>query len=110
MGSKWSRYMERLETEWRAEVTPEDYVLLPGDISWATYLEEACKDFSFLEGLPGKKIISKGNHDYWWTTMSKLEKFLDLNGYKTISFLHNNSYKIDDNVICGARGWKISWR
>jgi hypothetical protein len=106
-GPRWSRYMERLETEWKAIVTSEDTVLLPGDISWATYLEEAYKDFAFLEQLPGKKIISKGNHDYWWTTLSKLEKFLALHEFRSISFLHNNSYKLGENVICGARGWKV---
>lgn len=106
-GQKWSGYMERLEAEWKAAVTPDDTVLLPGDISWATYLDEAYKDFSFIEALPGRKIISKGNHDYWWTTLSKLNKFLELNNFKTISFMHNNNYRIGQNVVCGTRGWKL---
>lgn len=106
-GQKWSGYMDRLEAEWKAAVEPEDTVLLPGDISWATYLEEAHKDFSFIEALPGKKVISKGNHDYWWTTLNKLNKFVETNNFRTIAFMHNNNFRIGQNVICGTRGWKL---
>jgi len=105
-GGRWSNYMEKLETMWQQTVTEEDYVIIPGDISWATYLEQAYEDFKFIEGLPGKKIISKGNHDYWWTTGSKLKKFLDSNGFRTISFMHNNSFRIGNILLCGTRGWK----
>lgn len=105
-GDRWSNYMERLKEEWQGTVLEDDYVIIPGDISWATYLEQAVDDFKFIDSLPGKKIISKGNHDYWWTTMSKLEKFLKEYEFTTISFMHNNSIKVNGTVICGTRGWK----
>lgn len=105
-GARWSDYMERLAAEWNAAVSDEDTVLIPGDISWATYIDQAYEDFRFIDSLPGRKIISKGNHDYWWTTMSKLEKFIKGNGFSTVSFMHNNSFRIENHVICGTRGWE----
>jgi predicted phosphohydrolase len=104
-GAKWANYMERLETNWREKITDEDTVIMPGDISWATYLEDAVADFRFIHSLPGQKIISKGNHDYWWTTANKLNGFLKDNGFTSIRFLHNNSFKAEGSVICGTRGW-----
>lgn len=104
-GQRWTNYMEKLEKYWRDTVNEEDYVIVPGDISWATYLEQALRDFEFIESLPGKKIISKGNHDYWWTTMSKLNKFISDNGFTSIRFMHNNSFKLDKYILCGTRGW-----
>lgn len=105
-GDRWSNYMEKLKIAWEETVSAEDYVIIPGDISWATYLEQACEDFRFIEALPGKKIISKGNHDYWWTTLNKLEHFIIENNYSTISFLHNNSFALGSTLLCGTRGWK----
>ncbi|MDP4182485.1 MAG: metallophosphoesterase [Bacillota bacterium] len=104
-GQNWSNYMERLKYNWEETVSESDVVIIPGDISWATYLEQAEEDFKFIEGLPGKKIISKGNHDYWWTTHSKLQQFLIKNGFKTIEFMQNNSYNFGNITICGTRGW-----
>ncbi|NLK87880.1 MAG: serine/threonine protein phosphatase [Clostridiaceae bacterium] len=104
-GNRWADYMGRLEKNWRSMITSGDHVIVPGDISWATYLEQAYEDFRFIHELPGRKIISKGNHDYWWTTKSKLDKFLDENGFDSISFMHNNSYCAGEDVICGTRGW-----
>jgi len=104
-GDRWKNYMERLSTEWGQTVTNDDYVIVPGDISWATYLEQAVEDFKFIDALPGKKIISKGSHDYWWTTMSKLESFVQRNNFTTIRFMHNNSFKIENVSLCGTRGW-----
>ena len=106
-GARWANYMSKLEENWRSTVTGDDYVIVPGDISWATYLEQAYEDFRFIHGLPGRKIISKGNHDYWWTTKSKLDKFLNENGFDSISFMHNNSYCARGAVICGTRGWEM---
>ncbi|MEN6313519.1 MAG: metallophosphoesterase [Clostridiaceae bacterium] len=106
-GARWSNYMDRLEENWRSTVDTNDYVLIPGDISWATYLSQAYKDFSFIEQLPGIKIISKGNHDYWWTTKNKLDKFLSENGFSSIHFMHNNSFTIEDTAVCGTRGWEM---
>lgn len=105
-GERWYNYMERLKKNWIEVVKDEDFVIMPGDISWATYLEQAYEDFEFIEKLPGRKIISKGNHDYWWTTLSKLNKFLDANNFKSISFMHNNSFSIEGITFCGTRGWK----
>jgi len=105
-GHRWQNYMERLKASWEETVCQDDYVIIPGDISWATYLEQAYDDFSFIERLPGKKIISKGNHDYWWTTLSKLNKFLRDNNFASISFMHNNSFDLGEAVLCGTRGWK----
>ena len=105
-GGNWDNYMEKLRINWNSVVTNEDYVLIPGDISWATYLQDVKLDFDFINKLPGKKVISKGNHDYWWTTISKLEKYITQNKFDTIKFLNNNSIKIDDVVVCATRGWK----
>ena len=104
-GARWRDYTQRLETEWRAVVKEEDTVVIAGDISWGMTVEEAKADFDFLEALPGQKIIMKGNHDYWWQTMAKLDTFVESNQYKTIRFLHNNAYACDDFIICGSRGW-----
>ena len=77
-GPRWQDYVKKIEYEWKTNVKEEDFVIINGDFSWATYLEQALNDFLFIEALPGKKLLSKGNHDYWWTTMSKLNKFLKL--------------------------------
>ncbi len=105
-GGDWQDYMERISRNWRMTVGEDDCVIVPGDISWATYLEEVYEDFSFLDSLPGRKILSKGNHDYWWTSMKKLENYVKHNGFSTIDFLHNNSYIFNNVCICGSRGWK----
>ncbi len=104
-GSKWENYVGKLEKNWKSIVTDNDTVVIPGDISWAMYLEESIPDFSFINNLPGKKIISKGNHDYWWTTKSKLDKFLIENNFDTIEFMHNNAFMYKNIAICGTRGW-----
>lgn len=106
-GGKWADYTQKLEDNWRGSVTDTDTVIIPGDFSWGMNLNEAKEDFLFLESLPGKKIISKGNHDYWWETMKKLTEFLDDNGLATISFLHNNAYLCEDIIVCGTRGWLL---
>lgn len=101
----WQDYVLRLEKNWRAIVKDEDTVVIPGDISWAMSLDEAEKDFEFLHSLPGKKIILKGNHDYWWTTKKKMDTFLEQKGFTSIFILHNNAFKVGDFVLCGSRGW-----
>lgn len=105
-GGIWEGYMEKIKTNWINTIKKDDTILIPGDISWATYLENAILDFQFLENLPGNKIISKGNHDYWWTTNSKLQKFVEENNFKTIKFMHNNNIEVDNYIICGTKGWK----
>lgn len=105
-GGRWSNYMEKLKNNWLETVRESDTVIIPGDISWATYIENAYEDFKYIDVLPGKKIISKGNHDYWWTTASKLNKYLMENKFETISFMHNNAFVAENFAICGSRGWK----
>lgn len=104
-GKKWENYVDRLFENWQNTVKKEDTVVIPGDFSWATYLEESKADFDFLNSLNGKKILLKGNHDYWWTTMNKMKKFVEENGYKDIEFLQNNSFEYKNISICGSRGW-----
>lgn len=104
-GAQWNNYVERLADNWQSKVKGNDIVVLPGDFSWATYLEQSYKDFEFLDKLNGTKILLKGNHDYWWTTMNKLKEFTAKNGFNSIHFLQNNSYMYGDTAICGTRGW-----
>lgn len=101
----WSDYVERLEKNWRLLVKEDDTVVIAGDISWAMKLEECEKDFTFLENLPGKKIILKGNHDYWWATKKKMDEYIEKMGFKTLNILFNNSYSCGDFALCGTRGW-----
>ena len=101
----WDDYVARLQKNWNSVVTEEDTVVVPGDISWAMGLTNAKKDFEFLNNLNGTKIILKGNHDYWWNTMNKMNSFLSENEFESIKILHNNSYKIGDFAIAGTRGW-----
>lgn len=104
-GARWNDYHKKLEKNFKAIINDDDTVVIPGDISWAMTLEEATSDFKFLDSLPGKKIISKGNHDFWWSTASKIYSFFNENEIKSISLLHNNAYLLDDCIICGSRGW-----
>ncbi len=106
-GEAWDNHPEKIRQDWLAKVKPEDTVILPGDFSWATYIEEARKDFEFLNELPGKKILLKGNHDYWWTTVTKMREFVAENGFENIDFLYNNSYLVEDKIIVGSRGWTL---
>ena len=104
-GPRWENYLEILEKNWQSMIALEDIVLLPGDTSWGMYLHEAEADFAFLNRLNGKKIISKGNHDYWWETLNKLNAFTEKNHFSTIHFLHNNVYCHDQIAICAAKGY-----
>lgn len=101
----WDDYVERLTQNWRTLVSPSDTVVLMGDISWAMSLEQAKADFTYLDALPGQKIILKGNHDYWWNTRRKMEAFFEANGFSTLHILHNNAYRVGPYSICGTRGW-----
>ncbi len=101
----WTDYVNRIEKNWKKLIDDDDAVVLMGDTSWAMKLEEAVEDFRFIENLPGKKIILKGNHDYWWNTLTKMNAFLEENSFKTISFLLNNSYLVGGVSVCGTRGW-----
>lgn len=104
-GDNWIKHEEKIKENWISKVTENDLVLLPGDFSWAMYLEETVKDFEFINNLPGKKLLLKGNHDYWWTTLKKIKEFLEENKFENIDFLYNNSYFFDNKIIAGTRGW-----
>ncbi len=106
-GPRWTDHARKIEKNWRAIVTADDTVVLPGDISWAMSLEEARTDLAFLDALPGKKLIGKGNHDFWWSTMTKLTTFTEANGFTTLRFLYNNAYAVENYVVCGTRGWYV---
>ena len=106
-GSRWTDYMARLKKNWSAVVRPEDTVIVPGDISWSLKLEESLEDFRFLNALPGKKLIGKGNHDFWWSTASKMKAFFAENELDTIDILYNNAYDMGDCIVCGTRGWFV---
>ncbi len=104
-GERWSNHVEKLTKNWNETVSENDVVVIPGDISWAINFDEARADFDYINKLNGTKIISKGNHDYWWSTLSKLNTFLVENSFDTIKFLHNNHYAYEKYGICGTRGW-----
>ncbi len=101
----WNDYTERLKNNWQRLVTENDTVVINGDISWAMTLQEALSDFEFLNSLNGNKIIMKGNHDFWWSTKTKIEKFFKENGFDSLKILHNNAYRVDCFSVAGSRGW-----
>lgn len=102
----WDNYQELIEQNWLKKIKTDDTVVLVGDISWGMSLQQAYSDFDFINKLPGKKIIIKGNHDYWWTTKKKMDNFLEGEGFTTLNILHNNHFRYDEKyAICGTRGW-----
>lgn len=107
-GDNWKGHEEKIKQNWIQKVKDNDLVLLPGDFSWSMYLKDSLKDFQFLDSLPGKKLLLKGNHDYWWTTITKMRNFLEENNLKNIDFICNNSYEYNGYIISGTRGWVFS--
>ena len=103
-GGAWVGYMDKLK-EGLACIQPEDTTMLLGDLSWALDLDHAKEDFAFINEIPGKKIILKGNHDYWWSTAAKFRKFCEENGFSDMHLLNNNCFEYGDHAICGTRGW-----
>ena len=103
-GGAWVGYMDKLQ-EGLSIITPEDTTILLGDLSWALGMEAAKEDFAFMNRIPGKKIILKGNHDYWWSTAAKFYKFCEENGFENFYILNNNCYEYGDYALCGTRGW-----
>lgn len=101
----WKDYQKLLEEKWLAHVRREDTVVLAGDLSWGMTLEQSDADFAFVHRLPGQKILLKGNHDYWWNSLRKMEGFFQEKGYDTLHILHNNHYAYGAYGICGTRGW-----
>lgn len=103
-GGAWVGYMDKMK-EGLSVIGPEDTTVLLGDLSWALGLEQARADFAWIHGIPGRKIILKGNHDYWWNTAAKFYKFCEENGFSDMLILNNNHYVYGDTAICGTRGW-----
>ena len=100
-GDAWDKYQEKIFTNWKNIIKDEDTVLIPGDISWAMDIKEARIDLEKIDNLPGRKIMMKGNHDYWRSSLNKLNQL----GFANIDFLQNNSFEVEDYLICGTRGW-----
>ena len=107
-GENWIGHEEKIRKNWIENVKEDDLVVLPGDFSWETYLENTKLDFEYLNSLPGKKLLLKGNHDYWWTTVTAMRHFLKENNFTNIDFLYNNSYEYENKILCGTRGWSIA--
>jgi len=103
-GGVWEGYMHKLK-DGMSVIGPDDTTVLLGDLSWALGLQEAKEDFSWIDQIPGRKIILKGNHDYWWSTAAKFYKFCEENGFSNQWILNNNCYTYEDWAICGTRGW-----
>lgn len=103
-GGAWVGYMDKLQLG-MSVIQPEDTVVLLGDLSWALSLEEAKEDFAWIDQIPGRKIILKGNHDYWWSTASKFYQFCKEQNFSDQLILNNNHYEYNGWAICGTRGW-----
>lgn len=99
-GGQWVDHTQRVKDNWMAHITAEDTVIIPGDISWGLRLEEAMADLEWIHELPGKKLMFKGNHDLWWSSIGKLNKL-----FSSISFIQNTCCEADGYLICGSRGW-----
>ncbi len=103
-GGRWEGYVDKLRAGFSV-VRPEDTTVLLGDLSWALSMEEATQDFAFINEIPGRKIILKGNHDYWWSTATKFYRFCEANGFSQMFILNNNCYEYEGAALCGTRGW-----
>lgn len=106
-GENWTNHEEKIKNDWKDKVKEDDTVIVLGDFSWAMELESMYEDFTYLSSLPGKKILLKGNHDYWWTSLKKLNEYLKENDFKNIEFMQNNSFEIEGKIIAGTRGWSF---
>jgi len=102
-GSHWDRHFETISENWRQKITADDIVLLPGDISWAMQLSEAVDDLNAIAQLPGTKLLLRGNHDYWWSSLSKLRAVLP----PSMHVIQNDAVKIGNHIFCGTRGWNF---
>ncbi len=104
-GARWTDYMSKIEKNWNSIINENDTVVIPGDISWALKLEDAISDLSYIDKLHGKKLLGRGNHDFWWSTNKKMTDFFKASGFTTLEILHNNAYIVEDCIVCGTRGW-----
>ena len=106
-GENWNDHANKIKNNWIKKVKEDDLVVLPGDFSWAMHLEDAFEDFKYLSKLPGTKLLLKGNHDYWWSTLNKMKNYLNENGFKKIDFIYNSAYLYNNKIIVGTRGWSL---
>ena len=106
-GDNWRGHEEKIKNNWLEKVTDNDVVILPGDFSWSMKLEDTEKDFEYLNSLPGKKLMLKGNHDYWWNTITKMRAFLQEKNFQDIDFIYNEGYVFENYIIAGTRGWNL---
>lgn len=106
-GARWKNHAEKIKENWIRTVKKEDTVVLAGDLSWGISLNEAKEDLGFLHSLPGKKILLRGNHDYWWETLAKMDRFFKENDWDDFLILQNNCISAEGFAICGTRGWNV---
>ncbi len=106
-GNRWQDYQNKIERNWNKLVSNDDTVIVPGDISWALTLNDALSDLRFLDSLNGKKILMKGNHDFWWTSVTKMKKLFEDEKISSIDFLYNNALEVENYIITGSRGWFV---
>lgn len=102
-GEKWYKHEEKIAENWREVIKETDTVLIAGDISWSIKMEEGMADLNYIHMLPGRKILVKGNHDYWWSSITKLNKL-----FEDMNFIQNNHFSYGEYAICGTRGWNIA--
>lgn len=106
-GDKWKDYTNKIKKNWCAVVNENDTVIIPGDISWALTLEDSITDLQWINDLPGKKILMKGNHDFWWSTVTKMKRFFAENNLNTFDILYNNALEVESYILAGSRGWFV---
>ena len=104
----WGNHTEKIKKDWNNKVKQDDTVILLGDFSWAMKLQDTLKDFEYINKLPGQKILLKGNHEYWWSTVHHIKNFLQENNIKNVEFLHNNAFEIENKIFCGTRDWNVN--
>ncbi len=107
-GENWTNHEEKIKNNWMKEIKYDDLVILPGDFSWAMHLEDTELDFKYLNQLPGNKILLKGNHDYWWNTLTKMDNFLKKIEVNNISFINSNAIEYKNAIIVGTKGYNFS--
>ena len=109
-GRRWTGHTEKIESRWRALVEDGDTVVVPVDISWGMTLDEARDDLAFINRLPGKKLLARGNHDYWWASLAKMRALCEAEGFTTLEFMQNSAHPEENFILAGSRGWYIEQR
>lgn len=107
-GDNWKNHEEKISENWNNTIKDNDLVILSGDFSWAMHLKDTDEDFEYLNGLPGRKVMIKGNHDFWWSTLKSMNEFLEAHKIKNVEFIMNNAVEYNDTIIVGTRGWSLT--